>query len=258
MIVLLREFLSGFAEHGAARTAFGIEASRRVGVLGQFACDAGPAFFALQFILRLAARRRLLPARRRQRGLPGVFGGPPSLASSSAMRLFCAFTCASNRRCAHLWRRPVPRVDRYAPAATPPDRRPSLLGESFFSLRHGERESARRTRPQHLRPESQRRREVSNYAFFVFSGLAPGIATKFGVGAVTMILPMQLMAGMGRAVSPVSGSSLRSAKPGNARHSKSSDGPSSGNRRDDHDDTDELSLERVIGELACDVARADG
>jgi len=31
-----------------------------------------------------------------------------------------------------------------------------------------------------------------------------------------------------------------------------------GNRRDDHDDTDELSLERVIGELACDVARADG
>jgi len=42
-------------------------------------------------------------------------------------------------------------------------------------------------------------------AFFAFSGLAPGIATKFGVGAVTMLLPMQLVAGMGRAISPVSG-----------------------------------------------------
>lgn len=42
-------------------------------------------------------------------------------------------------------------------------------------------------------------------AFFAFSGLAPGIATKFGVGAVTMLLPMQLVAGMGRALSPVSG-----------------------------------------------------
>jgi DcuC family C4-dicarboxylate transporter len=42
-------------------------------------------------------------------------------------------------------------------------------------------------------------------AFFAFSGLAPGIATKFGVSAVTMVLPMQLMAGMGRAISPVAG-----------------------------------------------------
>jgi DcuC family C4-dicarboxylate transporter len=42
-------------------------------------------------------------------------------------------------------------------------------------------------------------------AFFAFSGLAPGIATKFGVSAVTIVLPMQLMAGMGRAISPVSG-----------------------------------------------------
>ena len=33
----------------------------------------------------------------------------------------------------------------------------------------------------------------------------PGIAAKFGVSAVTMLLPMQLMAGMGRAISPVSG-----------------------------------------------------
>lgn len=42
-------------------------------------------------------------------------------------------------------------------------------------------------------------------AFFAFSGLAPEIATKFGVSAVTMILPMQLMAGMGRSISPVAG-----------------------------------------------------
>jgi C4-dicarboxylate transporter, DcuC family len=42
-------------------------------------------------------------------------------------------------------------------------------------------------------------------AFFVFSDLAPSVTTKFGVGAVTMLLPMQLMAGMGRALSPVSG-----------------------------------------------------
>ena len=34
-------------------------------------------------------------------------------------------------------------------------------------------------------------------AFFAFSGLAPTIATKFGVSAITMVLPMQLMAGMG-------------------------------------------------------------
>jgi C4-dicarboxylate transporter, DcuC family len=42
-------------------------------------------------------------------------------------------------------------------------------------------------------------------AFFSFSSLAPGIATKFGVGAVTLLVPMQLVAGMGRAISPVSG-----------------------------------------------------
>jgi C4-dicarboxylate transporter, DcuC family len=51
-------------------------------------------------------------------------------------------------------------------------------------------------------------------AFFVFSELAPGIAAKLGVGAVTMILPMQLMAGMGRAVSPVSGVVIAVSKAG--------------------------------------------
>ncbi len=51
-------------------------------------------------------------------------------------------------------------------------------------------------------------------AFFAFSGLSPGIATKFGVSAVTMILPMQLMAGMGRAISPVSGVIIAVSKAG--------------------------------------------
>ncbi|PVZ85960.1 transporter [Serratia sp. S1B] len=51
-------------------------------------------------------------------------------------------------------------------------------------------------------------------AFFSFSGLAPGIAAKFGESAVSMILPMQLMAGMGRAISPVSGVIIAVSKAG--------------------------------------------
>jgi DcuC family C4-dicarboxylate transporter len=51
-------------------------------------------------------------------------------------------------------------------------------------------------------------------AFFAFSGLAPSIAAKFGVGAVTMLLPMQLMAGMGRAISPVAGIVIAVSKAG--------------------------------------------
>ncbi|QPF88010.1 C4-dicarboxylate transporter DcuC [Bradyrhizobium genosp. L] len=51
-------------------------------------------------------------------------------------------------------------------------------------------------------------------AFFAFSGLAPGIATKFGVSAVTMLLPMQLVAAMGRAISPVSGVIVAVSKAG--------------------------------------------
>jgi C4-dicarboxylate transporter, DcuC family len=52
-------------------------------------------------------------------------------------------------------------------------------------------------------------------AFFAFSGLAPSIATKFGMSAVTMLLPMQLMAGMGRAISPVAGVIIAVSKAGN-------------------------------------------
>jgi DcuC family C4-dicarboxylate transporter len=51
-------------------------------------------------------------------------------------------------------------------------------------------------------------------AFFAFSGLAPSIAAKFGVSAVTMVLPMQLMAGMGRAISPVAGVIIAVSKAG--------------------------------------------
>jgi DcuC family C4-dicarboxylate transporter len=51
-------------------------------------------------------------------------------------------------------------------------------------------------------------------AFFAFSGLAPGIAEKFAVSAVTMLLPMQLVAGMGRAISPVSGVIIAVSKAG--------------------------------------------
>jgi DcuC family C4-dicarboxylate transporter len=42
-------------------------------------------------------------------------------------------------------------------------------------------------------------------AFFAFSKLAPEITASFGASAVSMILPMQLMAGMGRAISPGGG-----------------------------------------------------
>ncbi|MFE8118443.1 C4-dicarboxylate transporter DcuC [Brenneria goodwinii] len=51
-------------------------------------------------------------------------------------------------------------------------------------------------------------------AFFSFSGLAPGIAGKFGESAVNMILPMQLMAGMGRSISPVAGVIIAVSKAG--------------------------------------------
>jgi DcuC family C4-dicarboxylate transporter len=51
-------------------------------------------------------------------------------------------------------------------------------------------------------------------AFFSFSGLAPSIAAKFGERAVNMILPMQLMAGMGRAISPVAGIIIAVSKAG--------------------------------------------
>ena len=51
-------------------------------------------------------------------------------------------------------------------------------------------------------------------AFFSFSSLAPSIASKFGVSAINMILPMQLMAGMGRAISPVAGVIIAVSKAG--------------------------------------------
>ncbi len=44
-----------------------------------------------------------------------------------------------------------------------------------------------------------------NAAFFSFANLAPKIAGDFGIPAVAMLLPMQLCAGLGRAMSPVAG-----------------------------------------------------
>ncbi|MBK0167407.1 C4-dicarboxylate transporter DcuC [Klebsiella sp. S69] len=51
-------------------------------------------------------------------------------------------------------------------------------------------------------------------AFFSFSGMAPSIAAKFGESAVKMILPMQMMAGMGRSISPVAGIIIAVSKTG--------------------------------------------
>ena len=42
-----------------------------------------------------------------------------------------------------------------------------------------------------------------NAAFLSFSSLAPAVAAKFGVPAVTMLLPMQLASSIGRTVSPI-------------------------------------------------------
>jgi hypothetical protein len=76
MIVLLREFLSGFAEHGAAGTVLSEEALRRVGILGQLARDAGPALAPLLDRRRSMALLRLCgPARIRD-----LFTGRPRLA----------------------------------------------------------------------------------------------------------------------------------------------------------------------------------
>ena len=44
-----------------------------------------------------------------------------------------------------------------------------------------------------------------NAAFFSFGPLLPGIAGQFGMPAVSMIVPMQLAASMGRATSPIAG-----------------------------------------------------
>ena len=44
--------------------------------------------------------------------------------------------------------------------------------------------------------------------------MAPSIAAKFGESAVHMILPMQLMAGMGRSISPVAGVIIAVSKAG--------------------------------------------
>ncbi len=44
-----------------------------------------------------------------------------------------------------------------------------------------------------------------NAAFFSFAGLVPDIAAKLGIPAAAMLLPLQIMTGMGRTISPITG-----------------------------------------------------
>jgi hypothetical protein len=140
MIVLLREFLSGFAEFGAARTVPGEEASRCVGILGQLARDARVALAP-----PLAPRRlgvRLLPARRRHRGIvrrlrrsAGLrfeFGDTGVLRLHQSQQFLNAF---------------VPGGDLRNEMVDPRKQRRHQIGaistrRIVLSLRHGERESA--------------------------------------------------------------------------------------------------------------------
>jgi len=51
-----------------------------------------------------------------------------------------------------------------------------------------------------------------NAAFFAFGPLVPGMATNIGLETTTLMLPMQLAASMGRALSPVSGVLIATAE----------------------------------------------
>jgi DcuC family C4-dicarboxylate transporter len=44
-----------------------------------------------------------------------------------------------------------------------------------------------------------------NAAFFAFGPLIPNVAAKFGVSSTSILLPMNLSASMGRAISPIAG-----------------------------------------------------
>ena len=54
-----------------------------------------------------------------------------------------------------------------------------------------------------------------NAAFFSFGHLAPNIASSFGATAVSMLLPMQLVAGLARSMSPVAGVIIAVSDAGN-------------------------------------------
>jgi DcuC family C4-dicarboxylate transporter len=51
-----------------------------------------------------------------------------------------------------------------------------------------------------------------NASFFAFGPLVPKIANKLGVESVSIILPMQLSASMGRTVSPIAGVIIATAE----------------------------------------------
>jgi hypothetical protein len=144
VIVLLREDLPGFVEFSAARTALGVEASCRVGVLGQLARDAGPALALLLGRRRLGVR--LLPARRRHRGIvrrlrrSAEIGFEFSDAGVLSLHLRQQFVDAL-----------IPGGDLRHKLVDPRHKRRHQIGVSsarriVLALPHGERESSRRSR----------------------------------------------------------------------------------------------------------------
>ena len=143
MIVLLREFLSGFAEHGAARTVLGVEAPRRVGMLGQLARNAGPALAPPLVCRRLDVR--LLTARRRQRGIVRRLRGATALGfklgNAGVQRLHLRQQVVNAL---------VPGGELRQEQVDPRQQCRHQMGaitarRIILSLRHGERESARRS-----------------------------------------------------------------------------------------------------------------
>ena len=143
MIVLFREVLPGFSEHGTARTALGVEASRRVWLFGELARDAGSAL-----TLRLHRRRlgvRLLTARRRQRRVTWRFRRSAELdfelGDAGVQRLHL---------CEQFVDTVVPGGDLRQEPVDPSQHRRHEIGaigarRIDLSMRHGERESARRS-----------------------------------------------------------------------------------------------------------------
>ena len=143
MIVFLRQFLSGFAEFGAARTVLGEEAPRCVGILGQLARDARAALAQLLAPKRLGVP--LLPARRRQRGIVRR----PRRSATLSFEFEDTHVLRLHQR-QQFVNTSVPRGDLRNEPVNPHKQRRHQIGafstrRIVLSLRHGERESARRS-----------------------------------------------------------------------------------------------------------------
>ena len=162
MIVLLREFLSGFTRARRHRHRCSAK-KRRVasGFSASFRATPGRPL-----------RRRLTAGGARRSPSDRAKAAARKCPASSAVRR----AWLQPRRCGRSTPSPAPQfVDAVVPGGDlhhqpvdPRQQRRHQLGATTarrinLSLRHGERESARRTRPNLLRPGSQRRRGVSNY-----------------------------------------------------------------------------------------------